>query len=86
MIKLESTPLRPLASVLGDKKPIPQYYCKTCGNLADNKKECNCFHRPVQPEENKCFNHTNYIPFHSVYQPVSTEVLEEITEGNKISA
>lgn len=41
-----------------DKEKIPEYYCKTCGSC--QHKYCDVFKRHVEPDYNKCFNHTNY--------------------------
>lgn len=69
-IQLESVPLRP--HILDKKQPLPQFYCKSCGRLQNNN-QCDCFHRTVNPTENKCFNHTNYIPFQITFIPITKE-------------
>lgn len=77
-IKLESTPIRPIASVLKDKIPVPQHFCKTCQRLQEDYK-CDCYNRPVKPTENRCFNHTHYAPITAVFKPVPEEQLLDVS-------
>lgn len=40
--------------------PIPKYTCASCTKLKDGYF-CDCFIRPVDKDNNKCFNHSNYV-------------------------
>ena len=74
-IQLESVPLRPY--ILDKKQPLPQFYCKTCQRLVKETNICDCFHRTVNPTENKCFNHNHYIPFNIVFNPIEEEQISD---------
>lgn len=64
-------------------QPAPKYYCATCTKLKDGCF-CDCFVRPVNPEQNRCFNHSNYAQRLIVFKaPENLEVLVEEEEKKK---
>ena len=62
----------------------PRYFCKTCNKR--NGNNCACFQRPIEPDFNRCFNHSNYKPILAVFQVRSDleELIQE--EQEKLSA
>ena len=65
-------------NVLKDKldKDIPKYTCKSCTKCSN--KWCSFFNRRVEPNFNKCFNHTFYYTVTTKYK--SPNNLEEIVK------
>lgn len=61
-----------------DNVEEPQFYCKTCTKC--NNKFCSTFKRQVEPNYNRCFNHSNYNPIEFSFKPL--ENIEEIAEEN----
>ena len=61
------------------EQALPQYHCSSCE--ACSNKYCNVFDRRIEPDYNKCFNHTNYGNRQSVYQAPAN--LEEIVLANE---
>lgn len=50
------------------QEKLPEFYCMSCNNKqADNY--CNCFKRHIDPQYNKCFNHSNYISVPTTFKP-----------------
>ena len=45
----------------------PKYFCKTCTKCID--KHCTVFKRYVEPDYNRCFNHSNYNPIAANFKP-----------------
>lgn len=58
------------------EQPIPKYHCRTCQRFTNMR--CDCFQRRVEPEYNRCFNHSWYKPAIINFKVVSN--LEEIME------
>lgn len=42
------------------EQPIPKYHCRTCQKFSNMR--CDCFQRRVEPDYNRCFNHSWYRP------------------------
>lgn len=64
-------------------QPQPKYFCATCAKLK-NGNFCDCFQRRVEPDYNRCFNHSNYNPVLAVFK--APENIEEIAIANEINA
>ena len=48
---------------------LPQFKCRSCNNCDGNR--CSFFNRKVEPNFNKCFNHTFYNPEAIKFVPTS---------------
>lgn len=61
--------------------PVPKHYCNSCTRLGDDLI-CDCFNRRVEPDYNRCFNHSNYTPSFKALKYVSPpmEVFKEWEE------
>lgn len=62
------------------EQPQPKYYCATCLKLK-NDNLCDCFQRRVEPDYNRCFNHSNYKPVLTVFK--AADNIEEIAPANE---
>lgn len=62
--------------------PIPKYYCRSCNRCIN--KRCSFFDRYVEPDYNKCFNHSDYKP--TVTKYVSPVNIKEIATKNHLKA
>ncbi|MCM1074032.1 MAG: hypothetical protein NC334_09520 [Bacteroides sp.] len=61
----------------GAVKP-PKHYCKTCGHK-DESNVCDCFERHVEPDYNRCFYHTHYVPIPAEFvKPIQDQKVSQI--------
>lgn len=63
----------------------PNFYCRSCENNCD--KHCSFYDRPVDPNYNRCFNHTFYHPIAIRFKAPSNleEIVQKEEELKKVS-
>jgi hypothetical protein len=61
----------------------PKFTCRGCTNKEQGKNYCNCFSRPINPNYNRCFYHSNYESRVQTYQ--TPRNLEEIVKRNELN-
>lgn len=47
-------------------QPEPKYYCSSCTKCTNSF--CSTYNRHVEPDFNKCFNHSNYNPIKAAFK------------------
>lgn len=57
----------------------PKYFCKTCTKCVNSR--CSVFDRHIEPDYNRCFNHSNYSPNIVPFKAPSN--IEEIAKDNE---
>jgi hypothetical protein len=67
--------------------PTPKHYCATCARL-NNDLVCDCFQRRVEPNHNRCFNHSSYVSpsIKAVFKPIPKDEMDKIVEQNEAAA
>lgn len=66
--------------------PEPKHFCSTCTRLQNNTT-CDCFQRRVEPDYNRCFNHSSYISpsIKASFKPLPKEEMDEIVKLNEVA-
>lgn len=78
MINLETAEAIPAKDI-----PTPKYHCASCAKM-NSELRCDVFERRVEPDYNKCFNHSHYQPSFKSYVSPSKELFKLIEdEDNK---
>lgn len=49
-----------------EQQPEPKYFCSSCTKCTNSV--CSTFKRRVEPDYNRCFNHSNYNPIKAVFK------------------
>lgn len=65
---IQCQPLTPRPNYCKKPQPAkPQYFCSNCQKCTEGSY-CECFQRPVDKKNNRCFNNSHYIPTRTVFK------------------
>lgn len=70
-----------------EKVPTPKFFCGTCTRCNTDSK-CDYFQRRVEPNYNRCFNHSSYVSpsIKAEFKPLPKEEMDKILEENEGAA
>lgn len=65
----------------------PKFLCGSCERCTSDNR-CEFYQRPVEPTENKCFNHSTYTssPIKAIFKQLPKEIMDEIIAENEAAA
>lgn len=79
--------LKELGLELVGEKDIetPKYTCKSCKRCNVAEKRCNFHQRRIEPNYNKCFEHSVYSssPIKAIFTPLPDEVMDALVKQNE---
>jgi hypothetical protein len=70
-----------VAQFIEKQNPQPKKRCETCKKL-DKNSRCDCYNRPMKPDYNRCFNHSDYNP--NSFNFKAPDNIEQIALENEV--